>query len=416
MSYPVILHSDLNSFYASVEIMLDPSLRGKAVAVCGCTEERHGIVLAKSEKAKKAGVKTGMANWEARQCCPGLITVPPQYDQYVKYSRLVRQIYQRYTDLIEPFGMDECWLDLTQSISRRQGAMDLTERIRREVREETGLTVSIGVSFNKIFAKLGSDMKKPDAVTVISPDNYREKVWPLPAEDMIYCGRATGRKLRSYGIHTIGELAQTPPAFLKKLLGVNGVRLWTFACGQDRSPVMPSGYAVPVKSVGHGITCSADLDTPLEVKKVMLELSQDIGRRLRLHHLSCTGVQIFVRGKDLSGRQYQQKLCFSTQLPSVIASAAFHLFENQYPWQQSVRAVTVRAIGLIPDELPLQMSFDRERLHIREKEQLQTAVESIRARFGKASLTYALLLGDLKIPRDGRDLVRMPGMMYRQKT
>lgn len=183
-----ILHSDLNCFYASVEMMLDPRLRGKAVAVCGCTEDRHGIVLAKSEKAKRAGVKTGMVNWEAKQCCRDLIIVPPQYDQYLKYSKLTQAIYQRYTDMVEPFGMDECWLDVTGSRYVCGDARTIAENIRRSVKEELGLTVSIGVSFNKVFAKLGSDMKKPDAITEISPDSYKEKVWPLPCSDMIYCG------------------------------------------------------------------------------------------------------------------------------------------------------------------------------------------------------------------------------------
>jgi len=186
----VILHSDMNSFYASVEAMLDPSLKGKAVAVCGATEDRHGIVLAKSELAKKAGVKTGMVNWEAKQRCPGLILVPPQYDQYVKYSRLAHEIYYRYTDLVEPFGMDECWLDVTGSGTYGTG-MEIAEKIRTACREELGLTVSIGVSFNKIFAKLGSDMKKPDAITEITRADFKEKVWPLAASELIYVGRAT---------------------------------------------------------------------------------------------------------------------------------------------------------------------------------------------------------------------------------
>ena len=174
-----ILHSDMNSFYASVEMMLDPSLKGKPVAVCGSTENRHGIVLAKSQLAKKAGVKTGMVNWEARQRCPNLVVVPPQYDEYIKYSRLAHEIYYRYTDLVEPFGMDECWLDITHSMYPFKSAMDVAEQIRTSTREELGLTVSIGVSFNKIFAKLGSDMKKPDAITEITQGGFKEKIWPL---------------------------------------------------------------------------------------------------------------------------------------------------------------------------------------------------------------------------------------------
>jgi len=407
-----ILHSDLNAFYASVEMMLDPSLRGKAVAVCGSTEDRHGIVLAKSDLAKKAGVKTGMVNWEARQLCRDLIVVPPQYDQYLKYSKLTQSIYQRYTDMIEPFGMDECWLDVTGSQAMCGDAMTIAESIRRSVREELGLTVSIGVSFNKIFAKLGSDLKKPDAITQIQRSDFKEKIWPLDCSEMIYCGRATTAKLAKYGIHTIGEVAATDPTFLKRLLGVNGVALWNYANGTDTSRVMHKDFISPVKSIGHGITCVADLENEDEVHRVILALSQDIGHRLRVHELSARGVQIFVRGNDLLGSQFQCKLPFTTQLPSEIAGAAFRVFQERYRWGSKVRAVTVRAIDLVPQNSPNQLSIfvDAEKLDRRER--LQDAIEELRGRFGKQSITYATLLGDLKMPDDGRHQVKMPGMMY----
>ena len=407
-----ILHSDLNCFYASVEMMLDPSLRGKAVAVCGSTEDRHGIVLAKSEKAKKAGIKTGMVNWEARQLCKDLIVVPPQYDQYLKYSKLTQAIYQRYTDLIEPFGMDECWLDVTGSRMVCGDAMTIAEDIRRSVREELGLTVSIGVSYNKIFAKLGSDMKKPDAITEIRKDTFMEKVWPLHCSEMIYCGRATTAKLAKFGIHTIGDVAQTDPNFLKQLLGVNGVALWRYANGTDSSRVMHRDFVSPVKSVGHGITCVSDLENEEEVWKVILALCQDVGHRLRLHELSARGVQIAVRGNDLFGSQFQCKLPFKTQLPSEIGSAAFHLFQERYRWSSKVRAVTVRAIDLVPQNEADQLTLfvDNEKRNRREK--LEDAIEELRGRFGKHAITYGILMGDLKMPDDGRHSVKMPGMMY----
>ena len=407
-----ILHSELNCFYASVEMMLDPSLRGKAVAVCGSTEDRHGIVLAKSEKAKKAGIKTGMVNWEARQLCKDLIVVPPQYDQYLKYSKLTQAIYQRYTDLIEPFGMDECWLDVTGSRIVCGDAMSIAENIRRSVREELGLTVSIGVSYNKIFAKLGSDMKKPDAITEIRKDTFMEKVWPLHCSEMIYCGRATTAKLAKFGIHTIGDVAQTDPNFLKQLLGVNGVALWRYANGTDSSRVMHRDFVSPVKSVGHGITCVSDLENEEEVWKVILALCQDVGHRLRLHELSARGVQIAVRGNDLFGSQFQCKLPFKTQLPSEIGSAAFHLFQERYRWSSKVRAVTVRAIDLVPQNEADQLTLfvDNEKRNRREK--LEDAIEELRGRFGKHAITYGILMGDLKMPDDGRHSVKMPGMMY----
>lgn len=407
-----ILHSDLNSFYASVEMMLDPSLKGKAVAVCGSTEDRHGIVLAKSDLAKKAGVKTGMVNWEARQLCKDLIVVPPQYDQYLKYSKLTQSIYHRYTDQVEPFGMDECWMDVTGSQGVYGDAMTIAENIRSSVRDELGLTVSIGVSFNKIFAKLGSDMKKPDAITQIRREDFMEKVWPLDASEMIYCGRATTAKLAKYGIHTIGQVAETDPMFLKRLFGVNGLALWRYANGTDTSRVMHKDFVSPVKSVGHGITCVADLEDEEEVHKVILALSQDIGHRLRIHELSARGVQVYVRANDLLGSQFQCKLPFTTQLPSEIAGSAFRVFREKYRWGSKVRAVTVRAIDLVPQNAPSQLSLFVDAQRLAKKERLQDTVEELRGRFGKHALTYGSLLGDLKMPDDGRHQVKMPGLMF----
>lgn len=403
----------MNCFYASVEMMLDPSLRGKPVAVCGSTENRHGIVLAKSELAKKAGVKTGMVNWEARQLCPGLVMVKPQYDQYLKYSELARNIYQRYTDQVEPYGMDECWLDVTGSRGVCGDGMQIAESIRREIREELGLTVSIGVSYNKIFAKLGSDMKKPDAVTEISKDSFQEKVWPLPASDLLFVGRATTAKFSNYGIHTIGDIAATDPAFLKRLLGVNGLQLWRYAAGKDDTPVMHKDFVSPIKSVGHGITCVADLLDDEEVWKVMLELSQDIGHRLRLHKLKATGVQISIRSNDLGFRQFQAPLSLSTQSPMMIAKKAHSIFQANYRWSTPVRAVTVRAINLIPQGVPEQIDLFTDMRRVEKAEKLDDCIEEIRRRFGKRAVFQACLLGDLKMPIDNRHMVQMPGVMGR---
>lgn len=413
MSEKIILHSDLNCFYASVEMMLNPELRGKAVAVCGATEDRHGIVLAKSEAAKKAGVKTGMVNREARSLCPGLIMVPPQYDQYLKYSKLTRSIYQRFTDQVEPYGMDECWLDITGCSSICGDGMEAAQTIRRTVKEELGLTVSVGVSFNKIFAKLGSDMKKPDAVTEITKENFHTKVWPLPASDLLYVGRATDAKLANYGIRTIGDIAAADPKFLKRLLGVNGLALWKYASGLDDARVMHKDFVSPVKSVGHGITCYADLETSDEVWKVMLELSQDIGHKLRVHELSATGVQISIRGNDLGGRQFQAKLSHSTQSPMVIARKARELFELNYRWSTPVRAVCVRAINLVPQNQPEQIDLFTDMAYLDRMNRLDLAIEEIRRRFGKRAVYSACLMGDLKMPGDGRCSVVMPGMMYK---
>ncbi len=407
-----ILHSDMNAFYASVEMMLDPSLKGKAVAVCGSTEDRHGIILAKSQLAKKAGVKTGMVNWEARQCCPELILVPPQYEEYLKYSKLARGIYGRYTDLVEPLGMDECWLDVTQSRVYGSGA-EIAEQIRTACREELGLTVSVGVSFNKVFAKLGSDLKKPDAVTVIREEDFRERIWPLDASEMIYVGPATAAKLEGYGIRTIGELAACEPSFLKLLFGVNGLALWKYANGLDDSRVAHRDFVSPVKSIGHGITCSADLESDREVFRVMLELSQDVGHRLRVHELAAGGVAVWIRRNDLCGEQFQCRLPFRTQMPHEIAAAGFRLYRERFSRTGKVRAVTVRAIDLVPKNGDEQLSVFVDTARRDRRERLEDAIEELRGRFGKRAVTYASLLGDLKMPGDGRELVRMPGLMHR---
>ena len=406
----VILHSDMNSFYASVEMMLNPSLRGKAVAVCGATEDRHGIVLAKSEKAKKAGVKTGMVNWEAKKLCPDLVLVPPQYEQYLKFSKLAHQIYYRYTDLVEPFGMDECWLDVSSHV---KSGMAIAEEIRKSTREELGLTVSIGVSFNKIFAKLGSDMKKPDAITEITKENFKDKVWSLKASEMIYVGPATTKKLNSRCIYTIGELADCNPELLERWFGINGIQLWRYANGTDESRVMHKDFISPVKSIGHGITCTADLISEDDVWKVMLQLTQDIGHKLRLHKLKAAGVQVFVRTKDLNFYQFQTRLGFKTQLPNEIASAAFDIFKQKYIWNTDIRAVTVRATNLEPQDEAEQVSMFVDYNKICKKEKVQDAIEEIRSRFGKGAVKMAVLLGDLKMPGHHSQEIIMPGMMYR---
>lgn len=412
MSDRIILHSDLNCFYASVEMLLDPSLRGKAVAVCGSTEERHGIVLAKSELAKKAGIKTGQANWQARQACPNLIVVPPQYDEYLKFSKLVRSIYLRYTDLVEPYGMDECWLDVSGCRKLYGSGQEIAEQIRQTIKEEIGLTVSIGVSFNKIFAKLGSDMKKPDAVTVLEENNWRERIWPLPASDLLFVGRSTSRKLACRNVNTIGDIAHLPVEYMQKWFGKNGVVLWRYANGLDCSRIMHTEYESPMKSVGHGITCSCDLTSNNDVWKVILELSQDVGRRLRLHGLAAQAVQLQIRASGLGFEQYQIPVSFATQSPLEIAQAAKILFEKRYRWNEPVRAVCVRAINLIPRSRPIQLDLfgDNER-HAR-REQLDDCIDDIRRRFGSHSIISAALIGDLHMPDDGREKVKMPSMMY----
>ena len=393
-----ILHCDLNNFYASVETALCPELRGKPIAVCGKTEDRHGIVLAKSEAAKKYGVKTGDVIWQAKNKCPDILIFPPRFPEYVKYSRAVRAIYGRYTDMIEPFGIDECWLDVSGS-TRLFGAPEvIADDVREAVKNELGLTISVGVSFNKVFAKLGSDMKKPDAVTVIRRENFRDTVWRLPAEDMLWVGRSTSKVLKKYGIITIGDIAKCDPAFLKTAFGKNGVVLWRCANGLENSPVCNMGYRPPVKSVGRGVTCVDDLRDNDEVWRVILSLSHTVSDRLREDGLLASGIQIAVKNTALFTTQSQSKLVYPTQNSREIALKAFSLFKQTYKWQTPVRAVTVRAIELLSPDNPQQLSLGFDMTRHEKLEKLDKTMLHINEKYGKNTVFEATVLNGTKMP------------------
>lgn len=392
-----ILHCDLNSFYASVEIKLNPELKGKAVAVCGSAEDRHGIILAKSDLAKKAGVKTAEAIWQAKQKCPDLITIPPHYEEYIKYSKLARKIYEDYTDLIEPFGIDECWLDITGSMHLFGTGEEVANIIRERIKNELGITVSIGVSFNKVFAKLGSDLKKPDAVTLIPYESFKEKIWALSACEMIWVGNATYNELKKYGIFTIGDLANTDLEFIKSKFGKNGIGIWSNANGFDNAPVMPMNYTAPVKSVGHGITCIEDLTENEQVWRVFYSLSQDVARRLRKYKLSANAVQISVKDNELRIKQYQCQLPMTTQCFSEIAQCGMNLFYENWEWQKPVRAVTIRAINLVNSYDAVQTNFNLDFKFHEKNEKIELAIEKIRKKYGESIINMCSLKLDLKM-------------------
>ena len=406
------MHSDLNCFYAAVEINDEPSLRGKCVAVCGSTENRHGIVLAKSYEAKRYGVKTGQANWQAKQACPELIMIEPNYEKYLYYSRVVRSIYARYSNYIEPFGMDENWILLPnlESIAR---AHEIADEIRQSIKREVGLTVSIGVSFSKIFAKLGSDMKKPDAITVISQENYRQLIWPLPVGEILYAGPRTTRKLRDVGVYTIGQLAAFPEEAIKEKLGKNGVMLRSFARGEDGAKVAPCGYASPIKSVGHGATCVRDIETVEEAWRVIYELCQDINHRLIRHSFLAGGVSLYIRYSDLEGFLFQSPLPFVTRSPLDIALGAFRLYRLNCQHERPVRALTVSAIKLSDEREPGQTDLFGLSDRNKKIQALDDTVDKLRDRFGARSLVAASLLNPTPIATDRCETVPMPAIMYR---
>ncbi|MBR5231902.1 MAG: DNA polymerase IV [Clostridia bacterium] len=376
-----ILHSDCNNFYASVECVYDPALRGKPVAVCGDPSARHGIILAKSDAAKRCGIKTGEAIWEARQKCPDLILLAPHGEQYIRFSKMIRRIYSEYTDRIEPFGLDESWLDVT---NHPLGGVEIASRLRKRAKEELGLTVSVGVSFNKVFAKLGSDMHKPDATTVISPENFRDKIWPLPAGELLFIGRSTVKRLSHYGIRTIGDIACANPNTLHACLGKNGDMLYAYANGLDVDPVMRAGESSDVKSVSNSTTPPFDVDNETDARRILYLLSDSVASRLREQQLYGRTISLWVRSADLHSCERQVSIPTPTNLSKVITRHIFSLLQASWDMRSPLRSLGVRVsdLSLAQQQSPI-LSPDPP-LHRYEK--AECAMDAIRRRFGVSAI------------------------------
>ena len=387
-----ILHVDLNNFYASVECLYRPELRGKPVAVSGDVENRHGIILAKNQLAKAAGVKTGEALWQAKGKCPGLVCLPPDYRKYLRFSRLARKIYADYTDKIESFGIDECFVDVTGSAALFGDGVQIANDIRRRIREEMGVTASVGVSWNKILAKLGSDMKKPDATTVITKDNFRNIVWPLPVEELLYVGRSTKTKLNNRAVFTIGDLAAREVAHLKLALGVWGETLWTFANGLDAAPVAQSGEESFIKSVGNSTTTPRDLVNIEDVKMIVYVLAESVAARLRRHGLKCRTVAVHIRNNELYSIERQGKLPAPSFLAQDIAGKALEIFRQNYGWDRPIRSLGVRGADLVTEHGAVQL--DMFAPDSAEQEQLERTLDRLRERFGPYCVRRCALLQD----------------------
>jgi len=377
-------------------MLRNPRLRDTPLAVCGNREERHGIVLTANYPAKRLGVKTGMANWEAKRLCPGLFIVPPKYRDYLQFSDFVKEIYAGYSDRIEAFGIDENWIDLTGCVSSFAQGEKVVYEIREKVKKQLGLTVSIGLADNKVFAKLGSDMKKPDACTIIPKSKYKEIVWPLPVSELLYVGRATEVKLRSRCIETIGDLAKTDPDNLKRWLGKAGLVLHMFANGEDRSMVAPSGYQSPVKSVGNSHTCPRDLANDQDVKIMIYAMAQSVGARLMEYNLNAATVEFSYVNTDLSAYAVRQtKLGAPTCISGEIAEAAFRLFKKHYGhWPSPLRKIGVRGTDLVSMDAPRQLSVYESAEQLIEKEDLERAINILRARYGNNIIQRAVMFID----------------------
>ncbi len=392
-----ILHSDMNNCYASIELLYRPQLRGKPLAVGGDPEARHGIVLAKDQIAKKAGVKTGMALWQARQVCPDIVFVPPRMDLYLKFSRLAHEIYGEYTDKQEAFGIDESWLDVTESCSIKGDGMTVANQISSRIKKELGITVSIGVSWNKIFAKLGSDYKKPDAITEISKENYKEIVWPLKAEELLYVGRATKRKLNQYGIRTIGELATADRRFLHRTLGKMGVVLSVFANGGDQTPVSHEDEHAPIKSIGNSTTTPRDLENETDVSIIIYLLAESVSARLRENHFVGDVIEISVRDNEFHSFTRQRKISMPTNITSEIGSYAMQIFKDNYNWNKPIRSIGVRVADLMTDTVPVQLDLFNNQEHRERQHKMDLAVDEIRRRFGYYSIQRGMMYQDRRL-------------------
>ena len=436
MGERTILHSDINACYASIELLHRPELRGRPVAVggnplsaayyngisdmpgdalaargdsLGDPQARHGIVLTADYVAKRRGVKTGMALWQAKQVCPDITFVPPRMDLYLRFSKMAHEIYSEYTDRQEPYGIDESWLDVTDSATIKGDGLRIATEISRRMKAELGITVSIGVSFNKIFAKLGSDYKKPDAITTMYADEFQSKAWSLPVGDLLYVGRSTERKLRSIGITTIGELARCEECILRAKFGKMGSILWAFANGFDDSPVRIENTAASIKSVGNSTTSPRDLETDEDVKIVLYVLAESVAARLRENGFRCRTVEIWLRDKDLVSFTRQRKVDNATNITKEIAEAGYALYKANYKlpadqsekdssdgslFQKPLRSIGIRGADLVNDNYWEQLDLFSDPMLREKQKKMDAAVDSIRGRFGFYSIRRGLMFGD----------------------
>lgn len=389
----VVFHCDLNSFYASVELLDHPELRDRPAAVCGDPESRHGIILAKNELAKKYQVQTAETIWQARRKCPDLVLLPAHHWKYRAYSQKVNAIYERFTDLVEPFSIDESWLDVTGTLHLFGGnAEALADQIRRTVRQELGLTLSVGVSFNKVFAKMGSDYRKPDATTVITRDNFRELLWPLPVTDLLFVGRAAARVLSGYGIRTIGDLARFDRGSLGELLGKGGYTLHDYATGREHAPVIPARDMPGPKSVGNGLTFPKNLLGWEQMRTALSELADEVAVRLRKHGLKCTTVQITVRDPNFKDICRQKRLDAPTYISRDLVRCGMELLHSCWNEHQPVRALTITAQNLMEEgDVGEQVDlFAAEAISCRDKlEKLEKAMDAIRDKYGRSAISIA---------------------------
>lgn len=389
----VILHCDMNSFFASVELLSHPELKNLPVAVCGDPDSRHGIILAKNEPAKKFGIKTAETIWQARKKCPELILLPPHMDRYKHFSFELNKIYQRFTDLVEPFSIDESWLDVTASTALFGSGRQIADNIRESVKRELGLTLSAGVSFNKFFAKMGSEYKKPDATTEITRENFRELLWPLSVNEMFFVGKASAEKLHKVGIKTIGDIAQSSPATLSALLGKTGEMLWENANGLDNSPVARFDEREQIKSVGNGTTFRRNLISEDDILTAVTALSDTVSSRLRKYGMKASGVKVDIKDPDFHVISRQKQIFSPTNLSSDIVKASMEIIHSSWSIGKPIRLITITAIQLSSASSDEQLSLFSSDAESRVRdEKLSSAMDEVRKKYGSAAIGFAAVL------------------------
>lgn len=385
----IILHCDLNNFFASASLTKNPTLTAFPVAVCGDSEKRHGIVLAKNNIAKSFGVETAETVWQAKQKCPELIILKPNFELYEKFSLKAREIYLSYSDKVEPFGIDECWIDISNfGIDFIKGEK-IAEDIRKRIKSELGLTVSVGVSFNKVFAKLGSDLKKPDAVTVIRPDNFKKKIWPLYCGELLMVGSSTQQKLRAMGIFTIGDIANADSKILESRFGKNGISMQKAANGKDNSPVVSAYKNLKPKSLSNSATVEYDLTEKEQVFRAFLEFSESISEKLKTEGLLASKVGIQTTTFDFEVNRFQHSLEVPTDLAYVIAESAMKIFENNCNFEKPFRAIGVRVFQLSDKNITAKQLSLFEKAENEKMDIIENKISEIRNKYGKDSIKRA---------------------------
>lgn len=389
----VILHCDMNGFFASVELLSHPELKDRPMAVCGSPDKRHGIILAKNELAKKAGVVTAETVWQALKKCPDLQFVPPHMSKYKHYSRLINEIYKRFTDMVEPFSIDESWLDVTASQSLFGSGKEIADTIRETVKSELGLTLSAGVSFNKIFAKMGSEYKKPDATTLITRENYKQILWPLPTREMFFVGKATAQKLAAAGINTIGDIALTSPDVLEHMLGKQGRQLWEYTNGLDTSPVARADEAEKIKSVGNGVTFTRDLVTEDDIITAVTSLSDTVAGRLRKYGMKACGVKVDIKDPYFKVISRQKQLFTPTNLACELANSAIDIIHSSWKKGSPIRMLTITGINLTDEIFDEQLSIFGVDSESRKKgEQIERTMDEVRKKYGSSAIGFATVI------------------------